>query len=791
MQATTSRQLAHTVITVSASSSFDPVATLAHLARGARSRALVHTHTVAAREPVHVAFPDWVDPSVYAAITGSGVTSLWSHQGEMARALWSGEHAVLATGTASGKSLGYLLPVLSSLMRGVQAPTGRGSTAIYLAPTKALAADQEARLAALALPEVRCAAYDGDTPSDERRWIRDHAHYVLTNPDLLHHSLLPGHEHWASFLRKLDYVVIDECHVYRGVFGAHVSAVLRRLLRVAARYGSHPTVAFASATVAEPARHTSALLGSPVRAITADGSPRESVTFALWEPPLDDEGGRRSALSETADLLTDLVASGVQTVAFARSRVGVEVVAEAARRALDQTSPDLVGAVAAYRGGYLPEDRRVLERALRAREVLGLAATNALELGIDIAGLDAVLLAGWPGTLSSLWQQAGRAGRAGHPSLAVLIAADDPLDTYLVHHPERIFTDPIEASVLDPTNPHVLSPHLAAAAAELPLTTQDTQWFGPTMPALADALVCGKVLRRRPSGWFWARPDRAVDHVQLRGIGSSVGIVESRTGRILGTVDESRAHSAVHTGAVYLHQGQSYVVTELNLEDASAVVVAGDPGWSTQAASISDFRIVDEAGAQTQRWGPGTLSFGDVEVSSQVTSFLRRLPSGEVVGRHALDLPIRTLRTRAVWWTMPAQEIALAGVGEAEIAGALHAAEHASIGLLPLIAKCDRWDIGGVSTAGHPDTGLPTVMVYDGYPGGSGIAEHGFGHALVWLQATLTRIQECRCRHGCPSCVQSPKCGSGNDPLDKAGAAAVLRHLISGHHNEKYAEPLG
>ncbi len=770
--------------TVSRSSPFDPVAALAHLARGDRSRALVHTHTVPARPARQVAFSDWVNPSLYAALTGAGVKSLWSHQSEMAQALRSGRHAVLATGTASGKSLGYLLPVLTSLLNGTQAPTGRGSTALYLAPTKALAADQEARLTSLALPQIRCATYDGDTATDERRWIRDHAHYVLTNPDLLHHSLLPGHQHWAPFLRKLDYIVVDECHVYRGVFGAHVSAVLRRLLRVAARYGAYPTIALASATVADPARHASALTGASVRAITADGSPREAVTFALWEPPIGEDGSRRSAVSQTADLLTDLVASGVQTVAFARSRVGVEVVADATRRALDQVNPDLVAGVAAYRGGFLPEDRRVLERRLRDREVMGLAATNALELGIDIAGLDAVLLAGWPGKLSSLWQQAGRAGRAGQPSLAVLIAADDPLDSYLVHHPERIFTDPIEASVFDPANPHILTPHLAAAAAELPLTTDDVHWFGPTMPVLADALVTGGVLRRRPAGWFWARQDRASDHVHLRGIGTSVSIVESRTGRILGTVDESRAHSAVHTGAVYLHQGQPYVVTELDLDESSAVVVAGDPGWSTQAASISDFRIVKTA--QTHQWGAATLHFGDVEVASQVTSFLRRLPSGDIIGQHALDLPLRTLKTKAVWWTMPVEELALAGVAEPDIPGSLHAAEHASIGLLPLIATCDRWDIGGVSTALHPDTDLPTVMVYDGHPGGAGIAEHGFAGAATWLRATLATIEECRCETGCPSCVQSPKCGNGNDPLDKAGAAAVLRHLIS-----MYVDPLG
>ncbi len=762
------------------SSGFDPVAALAHLARGYRSGALLHTETIPARTARHVDFPDWVEPSVYAALRGSGIESLWSHQEKMAQSLWARQHTLCATGTASGKSLGFLLPVLTSLSRGTLAPTGRGATAIYLAPTKALAADQQERLHALALPDLRVATYDGDTASEERRWIRDHAHLVLTNPDLLHHSLLPGHAHWATFLRKLQYVVVDECHVYRGVFGAHVSAVLRRLLRVAARYGARPTVAFASATMAEPAGQASALIGSPVAAVTADGSPREEMTFALWEPPLKEDGNRRSAVTEAGDLLSELVSARVQTVAFARSRVGVEVVADAARRILQQHDADMAGRVAAYRGGYLPEDRRALEHKLRDRSILGLAATNALELGIDIAGLDAVLIAGWPGTLSSLWQQAGRAGRAGQPSLAMLIAADDPLDTYLVHHPERIFGRPLEASVLDPSNPHVLAPHLAAAAAEIPLTEDDSQWFGAALPALADALVARGVLRRRPHGWFWARADRAVDHVSLRGVGTSVRIVEASTGRVVGMVDEARAQSAVHAGAVYLHQGQAYVVTELDLEAGSAVVVAGDPGWSTQAAATSDFKIDPVGPSLTCQWGPATLACGQVEVTSQVTSFLRRLPHGEVIGRHRLELTARTLRTRAIWWTLPLEELALAGVGVADIPGALHAAEHASIGLLPLIATCDRWDIGGVSTACHPDTGLPTVLVYDGYPGGAGFAEHGFHRAEIWLRATLDAIRECRCVNGCPACVQSPKCGNGNEPLDKGGAIRVLAHLLSG-----------
>jgi DEAD/DEAH box helicase domain-containing protein len=782
----------------------------------------VHVHEVPARQEQPSPWPEWVAPTVYCAFSTSGITHLWSHQREAADCAHDGTHVVISTGTASGKSLGFLVPVLSDVVDGAAAASGRGATALYLSPTKALAADQLARLTALAIPRLRAATYDGDTPPDERRWIRDHCQYVLTNPDLIHHSLLPGHQGWARFLRSLRYVVVDECHVYKGVFGSHLAAVLRRLRRVAARYGASPTFILASATVADPAAQASALIGMPVRAVVLDGSPRESMTFGLWEPGLvpGDRGShrdnrencdadnrhadnrdadrlgnrlgngvdgrdvdhheaprRRSAVAETADLLADLVADGVQTVAFARSRAGVEAVASSARRSLSEVDPRLAAGVAAYRGGYLPEERRELEARLRSGAICGLAATNALELGIDVSGLDAVLLAGWPGTLASLWQQAGRAGRTGSRSLAVLVAGDDPLDTYLVHHPEALFDRPVEAAVLDPGNPYVLAPHLAAAAAELPLTTADSEVFGPTMMGLLEVLVAQGLLRRRPGGWFWTLPERATDRVSLRGTGETVRIVERSTGRVLGTVDGPAAHSSVHTGAVYVHQGEAYVVTHYDVEDSQAVVVSGDPGWSTQARSVSSFDI-----AQVERsraWGPVEICFGSVDVRTQVTSFLRRLPGGEVLGEHPLDLPERTLHTKAVWWTMTEEMLEGAGVAAREIPGAAHAAEHAAIAMLPLVATSDRWDIGGVSTALHPDTNRPTILVYDGYPGGAGFAERGFHAATTWLGATRDAILACDCTTGCPSCVQSPKCGNGNEPLDKAGAVALLTAALT------------
>ena len=770
----------------------DPHALLRTLV-GDHPERLVHVHEVPARTAAHADWPGWVDPTLLGALLGSGIERPWSHQVEVAEAAHAGRHVVVSTGTASGKSLGYLLPILSDLIAGAAAPNGRGATALYLSPTKALAADQLSRVAGLSLPGVRPATYDGDTPTDERRWIRDHANLVLTNPDLVHHSLLPRHDRWSSFLRALRYVVIDECHVYKGVFGAHIAAVLRRLRRVADRYKASPTFVFASATVAEPEGHAGRLLGMPVAAVTRDGSPRASMTFALWEPPLvqgdDGEPRRVSTITETGDLLAGCVREQVQTVAFARSRAGVEVVASVAKERVPVTAE---AGIAAYRGGYLPEERRELERALRGKQLLGLAATNALELGVDVSGLDAVLLAGWPGTLSSLWQQAGRAGRSGGRSLAVLVAADDPLDTYLVHHPDAIFGRGVEATVVDPDNPHVLAPHLAAAAAELPLTEADLELFGGQTSALLDALVARGILRRRPRGWFWARDDRPADHLSLRGAGEPVRIIETRTGRVVGTVDESSAHAQVHTGAVHLHQGQAWVVTELDLDDHAAFAVRGDPGWTTHAQSVSDFDIGREI--EHEQWGPLRCSFGQVTVRNQVVSFLRRLPGGEVLGEHPLDLPERSLATRAVWWTMPVEELAAGGVEEAGIPGAAHAAEHAAIGLLPLFATADRWDIGGVSTALHPDTGQPTILIYDGHPGGAGFAERGFRRVRAWLGATRAAIAACECASGCPSCIQSPKCGNGNEPLDKNGAIALLdltlRHAgepdgdeAGGHHD--------
>jgi DEAD/DEAH box helicase domain-containing protein len=746
-----------------------------------------------ARSGTPVPWPDWVPAGLRDALAGRGVVAPWRHQAEAASLAWRGRHVVVATGTASGKSLAYQLPALARLL------TGPRSTALYLAPTKALAADQLRAVGSLGLAGVRAAGYDGDTPREEREWVRAHARFILTNPDMLHWSILPGHRQWRLFLKQLAYVVVDEIHAYRGVFGSHVAHLLRRLQRLT----DQPVFVLASATTGDPAATAGRLTGLDVTAVTDDASPRGAVTFVLWEPPLLDgppgpklaprlgagpeEGAppqvgaapfRRSALAESADLLADAVSHDLRTLAFVRSRRGAEVLAGHARRALDEAVPGLGRRVAAYRGGFLPEERRALERGLQDGELRGLAATTALELGVDLVGLDAVVLCGYPGRLASLWQQAGRAGRAGRAALCVLVARDDPLDTYLVHHPEALFGTPVEATVLDPANPYVLGPQLCAAAAESALTTADIARFGgrPAADAI-EALTATGALRRRPAGWFWTRSDRP--EVDLRGTGGPpVAVVEAASGRLLGTVDGGSAHFLVHPGAVYLHQGASYVVDTLDLADAVALVRPDTPQWYTHARDATDLSVVDVRASRDA--GPVRLFLGTVDVTNQVVSYQRRLiGSGQVLGTYPLDLPERQLRTVAVWFTVDPDALGAAGLDPSQLPGALHAAEHAAIGLLPLVATCDRWDIGGLSTAAHPDTGAPSVFVYDGHPGGAGFSERAFAVASDWLSATRDVIAGCACEHGCPSCVQSPKCGNGNHPLAKPEAVGVLDVVLA------------
>jgi DEAD/DEAH box helicase domain-containing protein len=725
-------------------------------------------------------WPRWAHPDVVRAFVDRGIEALWSHQLAAADLAHDGRHVVLSTGTASGKSLGYQLPILTALKANPRARV------LYLSPTKALGHDQLRTAIALTeavpLPDVAPSSYDGDSPTDVRRFARERSRWIFSNPDMIHLSLLRNHARWAVFLRNLQFIVVDECHYYRGIFGSNVAMVLRRLLRLCTRYSSAPTVIFASATTAQPAATASELIGQTVAEVTDDGSPHGARTVALWEPALRQdivgENGapvRRSAGAEAARVMADLIAEGARTLTFVRSRRGAELTALGARARLEDIAPDLADRVASYRAGYLAEDRRALERALAEGELRGMATTNALELGVDIAGLDAVVLAGFPGTVTSFWQQAGRSGRRGQSALIVLIARDDPLDTYLVHHPAALLDKPIERVVIDPANPYVLGPQLLCAATELPLTDAEVRmWNAETV---AEALVDDGLLRRRPAGYF---PTPGVDPhpaVDIRGSsGGQIAILEADTGRLLGSAGAGQAPASVHPGAVYLHQGEVYVVDSLDFEDGVAFVHEEDPGYTTFARELTDIVVTGQGERKT--FGPVTVGLVPVSVTNTVTGYLRRRLDGEVIDFVELDMPTRTLDTVAVMCTITPEALQHNGIDLLRVPGALHAAEHAAIGLLPLVASCDRGDIGGVSTAVGPVHGLPTIFVYDGYPGGAGFADRGFRKIDAWWAATAAAIEACECPMGCPSCVQSPKCGSGNDPLDKESAVKVLRLVL-------------
>ncbi|WP_035834240.1 DEAD/DEAH box helicase [Jonesia quinghaiensis] len=827
-------------------------------AGGRRNERLRHVHTINAQQGQTSQWPNWVNEDVAHALKERGAQEPWTHQVAAAQAAWDGHHVALATSTGSGKSLAYWVPTLSTIRASKDQSTRRieharhSVTALYLAPTKALAHDQHHALTQLLgagnITDISAEPCDGDTPFESRRWIQAHGDIVLTNPDYLHYSLLPQHQRWSRFLRSLRYVIIDEGHVYRGVFGAHVALVLRRLRRLAAHYNGDEQLQciVASATTAEPAASTARLIGETpetIRAITHDHSPRGRKTIALWQPPtldltntqapgtptaddspfsalldssaqwsaIDDDltgpatprgdditgllpdaplpaAPRRSATSEATDLLADLTAHGARTLAFTRSRRAAEFVALHTQEALQHSMPRLANTVAAYRGGYLPEERRALEAQVRNGTIRCLATTNALELGIDISGLDAVAIIGWPGTRTSLWQQAGRAGRAGQDGLVVFIAREDPLDTYLVNNPDAIFGAPLEATIFDPHNPYVLGGHLCAAAAELPIKAHDvTRWFGgEAAHAVLDKLTARGTLRQRTSGWYWTHDSNAADFTSIRGDNTpTVQVVERSTGRLLGTVDGSAADGQVHDGAVYTHQGESYVVAHYDWEEGTALVDREVVAYSTWSRDVTSIEILDTGRTTTWQDTGVEWAWGQVNVHGQVTGFSRRrIPSGEILSNDTLDLPTRTLTTSAVWWTLTADLLTTAQLDLEEIPGALHAAEHAAIGLLPLIATCDRWDLGGVSTALHVDTEMATIFVYDALPGGAGFAERGFTQARQWMTATLSALTACGCADGCPSCVQSPKCGNGNNPLSKDGAIRLLHVMLHGSLND-------
>jgi DEAD/DEAH box helicase domain-containing protein len=719
-----------------------------------------------------------------------GVEQFWSHQAEAIDLVRSRRSVAVATGTASGKSLCFQAPIAEAVSQPV-----RPSTALALFPTKALAHDQLRALAALDIPRLVAATYDGDTSAEARTWVRSHANVVLTNPEMLHVGFLPHHARWATFLMRLRYVVIDELHLLRGIFGSHVAHLLRRLRRLCAHYGTDPTFIFTSATIGEPAELASALCGKPVTAVATDGSPRGERLFALWNPadhepqqlravPTDESVRRAASASrESARLTADLVELGHRTIVFCRSRKGTEIVAADIRRRLPAATADLVRP---YRGGYLAAERREIEQALFGGQLRGVVATTALELGIDVGGLDACVLDGFPGTIASMWQQAGRAGRAGQQSIAILVAGDDQLDQWLMAHPNEMFSRPPEPAVINPANHHVLLPHLACAAYELPLRPTDDRWWPDLLDDGIRRLVLDDRLKLRPRRGpgpaepvaFWSGGGWPAHGVGLRSGQHDEFRICTADGTLVGTVESSRAFRLVHPGAVYLHQGQAYRVVELDLDDQVALVEPTDGGDYTQPRTLTELSLLS---CDDERpFGDGALGLGAVRVRSQVIGY-KRFDSytGELLAHDELTLPPSELDTRGFWYVIEPDVLAAAGLAASAWPGSLHAAEHAAIGIMPLFTICDRWDVGGVSTPLLAETGKPTIVIYDGYPGGAGIAELGYRAADRHLAATLDVISSCRCTNGCPSCVQSPKCGNGNEPLDKSGAIALLGAMLA------------
>jgi len=751
---------------------------------------VAHIESMPAREPSYAELDRPLPPTLEARLHSSGQLPLYTHQAATVKAARQGGNVMVATSSASGKTLCYNLAVLEAIL------AERGSRALYIFPTKALAQDQLRGLRQLACPDMlgldEILTFDGDTPAGERAEIKRKAKVLLTNPDMLHVGILPNHGSWSRLLRRLRYVVVDEAHIYRGILGSHVAQVLRRLRRLCALYGSNPQFILCSATIANPGEHAQGLVGLPFEVVANDGSPHGGKDFVFWNPPIIEatEGKRRSANSEATTLFTELVRHDIRSLAFARSRRLTELIYIYSRDLLAEADPQRAGRIKPYRAGYLAEARRRTEQELFHGQLLGVVATTALELGVDIGDLEATVLTGYPGSIASAWQQAGRSGRGRQRSLSFLIGLDNPLDQYFMRHPEAFFHKTFEHALINPANPHILKPHLLCAAWELPLAHEDEGLFGAGSGQARQELEEEGRLRCRQATvqpeqgrkrWYLS-PGIAypAQQVNIRSVsGKSYTVVDASRGyELLETVEPAVAFFQVHPGAIYLHQGESYLITRLDLSARIAYAAPTEATYYTQTKEITDLKVLRVLAAKEA--GGVKVHLGEVEVTTTVIGFKRKLQfTEEVIGEEPLDLPPQCFPTVALWFDPPQaarQKLARAGL---DFVGGLHAAEHATISMLPLFALCDRNDIGGVSTPAHAGTGKAQVFIYDAHPGGIGIAEKGFELVAELWQAALRAIAGCPCHGGCPSCVQSPKCGNNNEPLDKIAAQVLLEWLVS------------
>ncbi len=760
--------------------------------RGARPRPepeLVHAESLPARPARYADLAEPLPRALKHVLDAQGILRLYSHQAQAIDLARAGKHVVVATGTASGKSLAYNIPVLERLLLEPQA------TALYLFPTKALAQDQLRGLHRFAAGShdlaraLTTGTYDGDTPGSARRKLRETGNAILTNPDMLHQGILPYHARWGRLFSNLRYVVVDEVHTYRGIFGSHVANVLRRLRRVARHYGADPQFLCSSATLRNPQELAELLVGDDVALVDQDGSPRGPKLFVFWNPRQygPDSPERRSASVDAERILVALLKRGVQSIVFTKARVVAELIYRYARERLERESRGLANLLSPYRGGYLPEERRAIERRLFEGELRGVISTNALELGIDVGTLDASILVGFPNTIASTWQQAGRSGRKLKPSLAVVVAYEDPVDQYLMRHPRYFFGQSPESAVLDPENPYVLAAQLSCAAYELPLSEEDEAIFGSRAPAIASILEEEGSFKSLDGLRYWSSSEYPAGGVNLRTISDDTFTIldQTRENVVLGTVDSISAPELVYPEAIYLHEGDTYFVRELDLKQKIAYVEPREVDYYTQPVLDTHLKLTETR--ESKKLGDETVGLGPAAVSWATVAMKKiRFRSLDAIGYHPLDLPRQTLDTVALW-IQPSEgtrnQVKIAGLNPREGMSGLR---NLLITVLPLHVMCDRPDIGGILDSAN--LGEPAIFMYDRYPGGLGYAERGYAIVGELLGAALRLVEDCPCELGCPSCVglpvlrpaqqQDPDLYGGWPIPSKAATEALVRRML-------------
>lgn len=726
---------------------------------------IVHIESIPPKQAVYADYHGLLLPKVAGVLEGKGIDRLFSHQVQALEATARGENVVVVTPTASGKTMCYNLPVLNHLLLDQEA------RALYLFPTKSLSQDQLAAIQEFNLP-VKAAVYDGDTPESIKAEIRENHNVVITNPDMVHLGILPNHLKWHAFFSNLKYVVIDELHTYRGVFGSHVSHILRRLRRVCRHYGSDPQFIMASATIANPQEHAERLLGLPVTLIDNNGAPQGAKHFVLWRPPVN-----RPYLADVVWLLETMLKLRRRTIVFSRARQTTERILRQTRQMLQDHT--LRNKIVSYRGGYLAQERRQIETALFNGQVYAVVSTNALELGVDVGDLEVCIIAGFPGTIASTWQQAGRVGRRQKDSLVIFIGVENPLDQHFIRHKDALFTTPKEHALIDPENPYILLGHALCACHELPVTTEDFPLWGSVFQNLLVLLEEDGEIVCSEGKYYYMGQSYPAQRVNVRTSSQETYHLRDRgaNNRLVGVMDGQRAFSEVYPGAVYMHLGETYVVRELDLENKTALLDKNDVDYYTMVKRNKETEILE---VQEEKWlHHNRLFTGTLKVTTKVTGYIKKHEStGQVVGAGELDLPEQTLETVGMWITVNDDITETVKQHRLNLMGGLHAIEHAAIGLLPLFAMCDRNDIGGLSTVLHRQTQMPTIFIHDGYDGGVGFSEMAYQHIEDLLEKTMEAIMECECDEGCPRCIYSPKCSNFNRPLDKEAAIFILHKLL-------------